>query len=324
MTFCMAFSANPDGLAVIADTRITLSNSFQDGFQKIIFPTKNSFVAVAGRVEILKFVLDDVSKFLQRITPNARLDAFRTRLRERFNDIARIDEVQGQEDGASFIYGDVRLEKGPTRCRLMRFDLTFSDSGEPLIKEQTGASFSVEEAKKFPQDQRVSELPWLCTGSIPGTRDFIGNTAMDHVHQLLTRGLEISTDVDTETIKARGRVYQEVSVRGRSKPYEGNAAVILSMAGPSDGSIRKKLRWFSKEQEKKGTHAAVDVIQVLGMAALKRIELLMTEIPGAIGLEAVSDTWSLATISRRGGQQLVTGEDLNGVTLQFGLRRELG
>ncbi|WP_304728149.1 hypothetical protein [Rhodoferax sp.] len=309
---------------MIADTRITLSNSFQDGFQKIIFPTKNSFVAVSGRVGILKFLLDDLSKFLQQITPDARLDAFRTRLRERFKDIVRTGEVQGSEDGASFIYGDMKLENGPTRCRLMRFDLMLSDSGEPLIKEQTGASFSTEEAKKFPHDQRVSELPWLCTGTIPGTRNFIGNTAMDHVHQLLTRGLEISTDVDTETIKARGRVYQEVSVRGRSKPYGGNAAVVLSMTGPSDGSFRKKLRWFVNENEKKGAHIAVDVIQILGMAALKRIELLMTEIPGSIGLETVSDTWSLATISRRGGQQLVTGDDPNGVTLPFGLRRELG
>ena len=320
----MAFSANPDGLAVIADTRITLSNVFHDGFQKIIFPTKNSFVAVAGRIGVIKVALDGLSEFLQQVTPHARLDAFRARLRDRFMNFDRAGEAQESDDGASFIYGDVRLKKGPTGCRLMRFDLTFSDSGEPLITEQTGASFSAAEAKKFPHDQRANELPWLCTGTVPGTRNFIGNTAMDHVRQLLARGLEISTDVDVAEIKARGSVYQEVIVRGRSKPPGGNAAILLSMAGPSDGSFRKKLRCFAKGQENQGAHPAVDVIQILGMAALKRIELLMTEIPGSIGLETVSDTWSLATISRRGGQQLVTGEDHNGVTLPFGLRRDLG
>ena len=323
MTFCMAFSANPDGLAVISDTRITQSNSFRDGFQKTIFPTQNSFVAVSGRVGILAFVLEDVSSILQQIAPDARINTLRKRLKERFNDFVRAGMAQGLADGASIVYGDVRLEKGPTRCRLVRFDLTYSDLGEPKITEQTGTKFSTEEAKKFPQDQRFSELPWLCIGTIPGTRNFIGNTAMDHVHQYLASGLEITTGVEKKAMKTRGRVYQEVSVRGTSKPYGGNAAVVFDMGGQPDGSFRKKLRWFAKEQKIKGEHAIIDVIQVLGMAALKRIQLLMTAIPGAIDLETVSDTWSLATISRRGGLRLVTAEDPNGLTLPFGLRQEL-
>jgi len=323
MTFCMAFSANPDGIALISDTRITRANYFEDGFQKIIFPTRNSVVAVAGGVGICRFVLQGVSGFLEGKLPHDRLDELRKQLRERFKDYVRDGKAQGPEDSASIIYGDLRPEKGPTRCRLIRFDLALSDSGEPIFTEQTGANFSTQEVKKFPEDKHAIELPWLCIGTIPGTRNLIGNTAMEQVHQYLASGLKISTDLDKGAVKARGRVYQAVSVRGASKPYRGTTAVHFTMDGPSDGSFRKKLRWFANEKERMGEQTPFGVIDILGLAALKRIELLMTEIPGPIGLETVSDTWSLATISRTGGLRLVTGDDPNGVTLSFGLRREL-
>ncbi len=323
MTFCMAFSANPDGIAVIADTRITLSNSFRDGYQKIIFPTDNSFIAVAGSIEILMFVLEDVSDLLQSIAPHTRVDALRNRIRERIKVFVSDNSVQESRDGASFIYGDVRMNNGPTHSRLLRFDLTFSESGAPLITEQKGSNFSSQEAKKFPQDQRINELPWLCIGTNPGTRNFFGNTAMNQIRQFLPCSLEISTAINLTEIKARGKVYQEINFRGRSRPHGDNTAVFLSTAGPPDGSFRRKLRSFANEKEKNGEHTPFDVINFLGWAALKRIELLMTEVPGAMGLDTISETWTLATISRRGGIRLMAGDDPNAVTMSFGLRDAL-
>lgn len=323
MTFCMAFFTNPDGIAVIADTRITLSNSFQDGFQKVIFPTKNSLIAVAGQVEILSFVLLNISAHLEKFTADGRLDALRAQIRDKFKLLLQTSTTLTPEDGASIIYGDMRLEKGPTRCRLMRFDLSISHAGEPILTEQTGKSFATDEAKKFPQDKRTHDLPWLCIGLNPGTRNFIGNTAISNVQSLLTRGLKVVANVDSGAIPSHGRVYSEVLIRGSSMPRRGRMVFTLDSSGPADGSFLKQLRGFINEQRKENAHGPGDVIQHLGQIVLKRIELLMTEIPGSIGLDTLSETWSLATISRGRGQELMTGTDSNGVTLGFGLKTEL-
>ncbi|NML44095.1 hypothetical protein HHL11_10070 [Ramlibacter sp. G-1-2-2] len=325
MTFCLAFSANPDGIAVVSDTRITLTNGYQDGFQKTIFPTENSFISVAGSVGTLLFVLDDVARFIQQAVPEGRIDALRNRLSQRFRSLTQLGRVTTEADFAFVIYGDVKLQKGPTRCRLVRFDLVLSESGEPVLHQQTASEFAAEEAKKFPDDPRTTEFPWLCIGTIPGTRNFIGNTAMSLVRDYSASSLEFVPEFDEEAvraIKASARVHHQVAVRATSKPYT-RSAVGFDMRGKPDGTFRKKLRAYANEQERKGVRDVIDVIQVLGMAALKQIEFTMAEIPGAIGLESVSETWSLATISRRSGTRLCTSHDPNGVTFPFKLRNSL-
>jgi hypothetical protein len=317
MTFCLAFSATPDGIAVISDTRITHVNGFTDGFQKTFFPTDNSFIAVAGSVGTLHGLLSDLAENLQPVSPDARIDSLRSLLYRR----ARGMQSKSPADAASIIYGDVRMQKGPSRCRLARFDVGWSDSGAVVLREQSGENFAAQQATHFP-GEKADALPWLCIGMVEGTRNFIGNTTMAHVRGYLPLGLRIVGTVDKNHIVAHGSLYQKVNIRASSTPT-GSGALAFDMTGPEDGSFRRKLREYANVQAANGVHTMVDVINMLGIAALKRTEDFVKEIPGAIGLDTVSQSWSLATISRRSGIKLLSDEDANAVTINFGLKRDL-
>lgn len=316
MTFCLAFSASPDGIAVISDTRITHANGFNDGFQKIFFPTDNSFIAVAGSVGILYELLTGIAEHLQSVVPDARIDTLRGLLQQR----ARLMAPKMPGDSASLIYGDVRMEKGPSRCRLIQFDLGWSDTGTSLFREQSGGRFAAQQATYFPGEM-ADLLPWLCIGMIDGTRNFIGNTTMAHVRQYLPLGLKIMENVEKSDL-TRGRVYQQVNIRDASN-LVGSGAVVFDTTGPEDRSFRRKLREYANAQAAGGVHTMFDVINTLGIAALKRTEDFVKEIPGAMGLDTVSNNWALATISRRSGIKLLSDQDPNAITINFALKRDL-
>jgi hypothetical protein len=314
MTFCLAFSASPDGIAVVSDTRITHVKGFTDGFQKTFFPTENSFIAVAGSLGTLQELLAGVAQHLQPVVPDARIDSLRSLLQQRA--LRMQSKVPG--DSASIIYGDVRMQKGPSRCRLVRFDVGWSDLDASLFREQSGDSFAAQQATHFP-GEKADALPWLCIGMIEGTRNFIGNTTMAHVRSYLPLGLNIVETVDKSHIVAHGRVYQQANIRASSNPA-GSNAVVFDMTGPEDGSFRRKLREYANAHAARGLQTTIDVINTLGIAALKR---LVNEIPGAMGLDTVSNNWSLATISRRSGIKLLSDEDTNALIMNFALKRDL-
>ena len=317
MTFCLAFSASPDGIAVISDTRITHVGGYSDGFQKTFFPTDNSFIAVSGSVGTLRELLEGVAQHLNTVVSDARIDSLRSLLQQR----ARRMQSKVPGDSASIIYGDVRLEKGPSRCRLVRFDVGWSNTGASLSREQSGATFAAQQATGFP-GEKADALPWLCIGIMEGTRNFIGNTTMAHVRSFLPLGLNIMETVDKSHILAHGRVYQQVNIRASSN-LAGSSAVAFDMTGPEDGSFRRKLREYANVQAAKGVQTTIDVINTLGVAALKRTKEFVKEIPGAMGLDTVSNNWTLATISRRSGIKLLSDEDANALTMNFALNRDL-
>ena len=314
MTFCLAFSASPDGIAIISDTRITHVSGYSDGFQKTFFPTDNSFIAVSGSVGILCELLEDVAQHLNTVGSDARIDSLRSLLQQR----ARRMQSKVPGDGASIIYGDVRMEKGRSRCRLARFDVGWSNTGASLC-EQSGASFAAQQATHF-LEEKADALPWLCIGVMEGTRNFIGNTTMAHVRGFLPLGLSIEETVDKSHILTHGRVYQQMNIRSSSN-LVGSSAVVFDMTGPEDGSFRRKLRDYASVHAAQGVHTTIDVINTLGIAALKRTKNFVNEIPGAMGLDMVSNSWTLATISRRSGIKLMSDEDANALTINFALKK---
>lgn len=318
MTFCLAFSASPDGIAVISDTRITHVSGYSDGFQKTFFPTDNSFIAVSGSVGTLRELLEGIAQHLNTVVSDSRIDSLRSLLQQR----ARRMQSKVPDDSASIIYGDVRMERGPSRCRLIRFDVGWSNTGASLSpRQQSGASFAAQQATRFP-GEKADALPWLCIGIMEGTRNFIGNTTMEHVRSLLPLGLNIVETVDKSHILAHGRVYQQVNIRASSN-LAGSSAVVFDMTGPEDGSFRRKLRDYANVHAAQGVHTTIDVINTLGIAALKRTKDFVNEIPGAMGLDTVSNNWTLATISRRSGIKLLSDEDANALTINFALKRGL-
>ena len=71
MTYCYAFNISPDGIGIIADTRLSRVTKFGDveyeqtSYQKIYCPTDNSFIAFAGTVSQLAKQLDGLSNHLE-------------------------------------------------------------------------------------------------------------------------------------------------------------------------------------------------------------------------------------------------------------------
>lgn len=292
-------------------------SGYSDEFQKTFFPTDNSFIAVSGSVEILRKLLEGIAQHLSSVVPDVRIDSLRGLLQQR----ARYMQSKVVGDSASIIYGDVRMTKGPSRCRLARFDVGWSITGALLFREQSGASFAAQQAVPFP-GENASSLPWLCIGMLEATRNFIGNTTMAHVRDFLPLGLKIGETLDKSHIVAQGRPYQRVNIRASSN-ITSSSTVVFDMTGPEDGSFRQKLRQYANAHAALGLHTTVDVINMLGMAALKRTTDFANEIPGAIGLDTLSNTWTLATISRRSGMKLLSGEDANALTMNFALKRDL-
>ena len=318
MTFCLAFSASPDGIAVISDTRITYGNGYSDDFQKIFFPTDNSLIAVSGHVGALRELLTGVAHCLDTVIPEARIDSLRRLLQQR----AQLMKSKVTSDSVSIIYGDVRMQKGPSRCRLARFDVCWTNTGALHFHEQSGASFAAQQASKFPSE-KANALPWLCVGMMESTRNFIGNTTMDHVLSVLSLGLEIAETVDKSHIVRHGRTYQQMNIRASSNLTGGSTAIFFDTTGAEDGSFRRKLRNFADARAAKGVHTTADVINILGIAALKRTKDFVNEIPGAMGLDTVSNNWTLATISRRSGVKLLSDEDSNALTMNFALSKSI-
>lgn len=302
MTFCFAFSANPDGIAVIADTRLSRDEQhFSDGHQKVIFPTEDSFIAISGVWGPISYILRDIGGAISPIPFGRRIDFLRTHLRRRYVEGLEARSFAGSPDDVSLIYGDVRLHKGANRTRLVRFSFQF-ESGTAEFGERSAPNFG-----------------WQCIGVTPALRKFLANTAVASLQDLDQRGLAVRSEPNRLYLTA-GRVpYQNLYSRGCSFEPSARAAIHLDSSGPRDGTFLKTLRAFTK------ANTAIEPIQVLGSVALRAIaeQVAVFRNPPLSGIEAISDTWSLATISRRNGIRLYTGDDPNGVMALFGLSKGL-
>jgi hypothetical protein len=308
MTFCFAFSANPDGIAVVADTRLSYDNNgFSDTYQKVFFPTEDSFIAVSGVLGTFSFLLENIGSILSPVAFDRRIDFLRRHLRQRYIDGIDKRQFEGSPDDAFLIYGDVRFDKGTSRSRLVRFNFQFRD-GTVVFGEKSSPKFG-----------------WCCIGSAPPTRHFLANTAADCLMDLEERSLVIRADANVLNVTA-GRVpYLSLDRRGAVFDHPGGGAVVLDSSGPKNGTFRKTLRAFANQQEASGSESIFEPIQVFGSAALKAIADQVAEFrnPPAIGIETISDTWTLATISRRNGIRLFTGNDPHAAMQQFGLNSGL-
>ena len=321
MTFCLAFSANPDGIAVVADTRLTFYRRYEDDFQKVIFPTDNSIVCVAGSVRTLRHVLHEISPYLQAIAPPARASAFRARIKERFAAHLSTLSSPDKDDAAAVIYGDIRLGSGPLGARLHRLDLRVQ-YGRPLFSEATAREFADARPRNF-QMTRAYELPWLCIGAYESLRDYLGNTAMGSIRDLCRRSLAISR---AELSIGDGLVpYQRMEFRG-STVSQVPGAFVFSSAGRDDGTFRNRLREYVRMQLRLGEQPVLDPIYVLGSAAMKAIESHVEEFRrGAVRhIDTIGSAWTFATISRDQGIKLSTGPDAAGLTLNFSVKSGLG
>lgn len=82
MTYCFAFNAEPDGIGIIADTRILIENDAGElrptaGHALKIYPVgSHAFIAIAGRQDHLSMILWKLASALRRAESVQRYDLF--------------------------------------------------------------------------------------------------------------------------------------------------------------------------------------------------------------------------------------------------------
>ncbi|GAB3462749.1 hypothetical protein GCM10027321_24680 [Massilia terrae] len=310
MTYCFAFSLNPDGLAVISDTRVTTSTRIYDGQQKVFFPTPYSFVAVAGNVANLEAMLTGISERLMSVHERDRMDQlirFLDRRCEQLPSLRGLTEQSLQREGFAIIYGDTRRHRSGSRARLVRLELRANGEGTAYLDRHVP-----------PRD-----LGWVAIGTAPGTRAFLGNTAAYNLGRLEQRGLVIRVQPSTFTPPPDTPIYSDLTARGVRRPHE-RQALILDSSGPRDGTFRKVLRQHYREQLQSGNRVhQLSPLVAFATAAKDAIAEQVAEFktgPGLPDVDGISDTWCIATISNPEGAQLYTETNSGPITSAFSLR----
>lgn len=306
MTYCFAFAAPPDGIAVISDTRISLGKRNFDAQQKVFFPDKNSIIAFSGTVGKLAILLENISHKIASCPVEKRIDALTRELRMRYGEMFRSGQLSietVESHGMSIIYGDVRFKRNTTITRLVKFDFTLKN-GMPNINVQNAERFG-----------------WLAMGLTPVLRQFISNTAADRLDELENRGLVIREKPSQKNPFPGKKPYMVMDDRSKSKLKASPISFRLDSSGERDGTYRASLRKFYSEQKKQGINVPIlEPIQQFGIAAMQRIASLVEELKRPLNpvpdIHLVSDTWCLATISRD-GTKLYTYKDNDAALVNF-------
>lgn len=288
MTYCFAFAAPPDGIAIISDTRISTGTKNFDDQQKVFFPDEHSFVAISGTVGKLVTLLENISPTISTCPVENRIDFLAHELRSRYGgmfDSGHLTVEDVESHGMSIIYGDVRFKRDTTRTRLVKFDFTLRN-GVPAI--------NVRNAERF---------GWLAIGLTPVLRQFISNTAADRLDELENRGLVIREKPYKKNPFPGKIPYMVMDDRSKSKLKDAPLSFQLDSSGEHDGTYRASLRRFYSEQKRQGNvFPILEPINQFGIAAMQRIAGLVEELKRPSnpvpGIHLVSDTWCLATISR--------------------------
>jgi hypothetical protein len=311
MTYCFAFSLNPDGLAVISDTRVTTSTRAYDGQQKVFFPTPYSFLAIAGKLANIESMLAGVSAAILEVHESQRLDQVVRFLDRRCRELPSLKDLTEQSldrEGFAIIYGDTRRHRSGNRARLIRLELRVSSEGAPYLHREVPPN-----------------LGWVAIGTAPATRRFIGNTAADSLGSLEQRGLRIRPLPSTYTPPYGTPIITDLTVRGKQRLKE-RQALQLDSSGPRDGTFRKVLREHYRQQLKAGNPIhQLSPLVVFAAAARDAIAGQVAEFksgPGIPDVAGISDAWCIATISNPEGAQLYTDRDSGSITSTFSLRRD--
>lgn len=309
MTFCFAFSLNPDGLAIVSDTRITTSTKVYDGQQKVFFPTPSSFIAVAGNVANLEAVLSGVSEYAVKAHEAVRMDEVIRFLERRCRQLPHLTGLtaEGLEtNGFAIIYGDTRRHRSGSRSRLIRLELRVNGEGTPYL------------------DRLVPpNLGWVAIGTTASTRRFLGKTAAHSLDQLEQRSLVIRPQQGSFMPPPGTPVYSSLTIRGARGQHE-RQAVLLDSTGRPDGTFRKVLRQHYRQELAAGNAvhqlSPLTVFATTAKDAISRHVAIFRSSPGPSDVDGISDTWCIATISNPQGAQLYTDTAGSSLTVDFSLR----
>ena len=293
MTYIYAFNAAPDGIGVIADTRLTLVDALgherasPDQVAKVYPLGLRAFVGIAGTVGHAATILDGLSRVLRSAPESKRYDIFlshcETRL-ERFRagpagSVEQTPEVQ-------LIYGDIRHKRGQTRCRLIRLEPTIVQ-GSLKMRRTT-----------------ASEGLYVAIGWTPEGRRELNTVASEALSETEGRGLEI-TELRAQDIQELGQ--HSPNARG----FKADSS------GPRTGKLRSQLRKYAAHTFSINSNvlAVEPVLLYCGIAqaaiAAKAEQLRSTK---AEGIETIGDQWTAASLTLRHSFRIFNNDELVALT----------
>jgi hypothetical protein len=303
MTFCFAFKAPPDGIAVITDTRLSIAmgdaiKPIQGDYLKVFSPRKNCVIAIAGAINQLEILLNGVTSTIP-LDDEYEFEFFMNTLRQRYHEMC-IDGYLNSENppSMSLIYGDLRHKHGTTKCRLTSFRFLIRDN-KPCIERKIGDKVS------------YTSIGWTEEG-----RKILDANAINALQELESRSLVISEANESE----RKYFYKKAGYT----PSEPSTLIRYDSSGKRDSSFRKELRRFSNNldfNKKKDTKIHLEPMLVFGSAVQNELEGSMKEIreQNIPYHECIGTNWTLATLTRKHGFKIHSDKELKAALNAFRL-----
>jgi hypothetical protein len=292
MTYCFVFNAEPDGIGVVADTRLSyfdLSNGIQPlpgQALKIYSLMDRAFVAIAGRTDHVAMLLEGIQTRLQTSDDSKWYDMFVSHCENNFRICCEKGVFSKQHPPeASFIYADCRHHRGETKCRAVRLEFGYTDEG-PAHRR-----------KNIPSGN-ASSIGWTLEG-----RHLLDEAGMNALGELFNRSLVIE-----EVFDKSSQALLDATTGG--KPRFG---LKLDMTGERDKSFIPVLRKYSAQKFlREGYVMAIEPVTLLAGAAEMAIfytmrELREQQLPDCAG---VGEEFHSASLTLRHGFNVYNGEQL--------------
>lgn len=293
MTYLYAFNAQPDGIGVIADTRLTLIDTVNklrvspDQVAKVYPLGRRAFVGIAGTVGHVASILDGLAHVLRPVSDSKWYNLFvqhcETRLAACITSgmfsAERLPEVQ-------LIYGDIRHKRGETRCRLIRLETIIVEGSLKMLRKT------------------AAEGQYLAIGWSPEGRRELNVVASDALAEVEGRGLVIS-ESSAEEIRTLG-----------IHPPDAHGFK-LDSSGPRIGNFRSQLRKYAARAflRDSSVMAFEPVLSYCGIAQAA-IEAKVVELRGreVEDIETVGDQWTPASLTLRHGFKAFNNDKLEALT----------
>lgn len=292
LTYCFVFNAEPDGIGVIADTRLSeidLTNGISPlpgQVLKVYALRERAFVAIAGRTDHVAMLLHGLRDRMRASDDSKWYDVFVEHCETNFRiycEAGLFSRTHPPE--AALIYGDCRHHRGETKCRAIRLQFGSTDAGP--TRRRDNIAFG-----------KAYSIGWSPEGR--GPLDEAGKNALG---DLYSRSLVIS-DFSEEEIKELGHMTVEGSPR---------AGLRLDMTGLPDKSFCPVLRKFAAQTFLRGGPImAIEPVTLLCGAAEMAIFHTMQSLRAQAveSCAGVGEEFHSASLTLRHGFRVYNGEQL--------------
>ncbi len=304
MTYCYVFNAEPDGVGIITDTRLSSITTFgevdvdPEDYLKVYSPTKRAAIIISGNIRNLKNILQGVEAIFFEKKESKWFDSFIEKCTDNY--LSCCDEGVFSSDilpQVQIIYADIRHRKGSTKCRMVRLEFYF-ENGEPKI------------ARRYAMTGQYLSIGWS-----PEGRHELNESASYALCELDSRSLIIRKATKDE-IKSIEKV--------NGKLKNNSVLSVMDSSGDKDGTFLKKLRKYCKKLPRfSQTTMHYDPVMVFSAAAVNSIEIRMDELrkKSLQYHETVGNTFVISTLTQKQGFKQYSDKELRAINGLFSMPR---